>query len=340
MVSLSKKIGIDLGTVNILVYEKGKGVVLEEPSVVAKERNSNNVLAVGREARRMIGRTPGNIVAIRPLRGGVIADFEDAELMLKHLIKKVVSRRLFFRPTIMICVPVGITSVEKRAVIEVAKEVGARKSYLIEEPLAAAIGAGLPISEPNGSMIVDIGGGTAEIAVLSLGGIVVSDSLRLGGDSFDEAMVRHIRDKYNVIIGEKTAEEIKIEIGAAFLRENKEYEVKGRDIMSGLPKKITVTTEETVAAFEENVYNIVEGVKNVLEQTPPELSSDIMDRGIVMTGGGCLLNGLDKLLSRETQTPVFVADEPLYCVARGTGQALEEIDNLSEVLLSGKDIAY
>ncbi|MFW5980670.1 MAG: rod shape-determining protein [Halanaerobiaceae bacterium] len=340
MWNLSKKIGIDLGTVNLLVYEKGEGIVLEEPSVVARNRDSGKVLAVGKEARRMIGRTPGNIVAIRPLKGGVIADFEVAELMLKHLISQVVKRRHFFKPTIMICVPVGITGVEKRAVIEVAKEVGAKESYLIEEPLAAAIGSGLPIAEPDGSMVVDIGGGTAEIAVISLGGIVLSDSLRLGGDSFDEALIRYIRDKHNIIIGEKTAEEIKIEIGAARIEEDKEYEVRGRDVTTGLPTKFTVTSSETVEAFEENVYNIIENIKNVLEQTPPELSSDVMDRGIILTGGGSLLTGFRELLCEETQVPVFLADEPLYCVAKGTGQALEQLDNIQEMLLSSKDINY
>ncbi|MFW5980401.1 MAG: rod shape-determining protein [Halanaerobiaceae bacterium] len=340
MFNFSKKIGIDLGTVNLLVYERKKGIVLEEPSVVARNKSNGDVLAVGREAKKMIGRTPGNIVAIRPLKGGVIADFEVAELMLKHLISQVVKRRHFFKPTVMICVPVGITGVEKRAVIEVAKEVGAKESYLIEEPLAAAIGSGLPVAEPDGSMIVDIGGGTSEIAVISLGGIVLSDSLRMGGDDFDESLIRYIRDKHNIIIGEKTAEEIKIEIGAACMDENKEYEVRGRDVTSGLPKKFTVSSAETVEAFAENVYNIIENVKNVLEQTPPELSSDIMDKGIVLTGGGSLLTGFKELLCEETQVPVFLADEPLYCVARGTGQALEQLDNMENMLLSSDDISY
>ena len=338
MFNFSKKIGIDLGTVNILVYEKDNGIVLEEPAVVAREKEDDNVLAVGKEARKMLGRTPGNIAAIRPLKGGVIADFEVAELMLKKLISKVIKRRPFFKPTIMICVPVGITGVEKRAVIEVANEVGARKSYLIEEPLAAAIGANLPIAQADGSMIIDIGGGTSEIAVISLGGIVLSDSLRIGGNSFDDAMIRYIRDKYNIIIGEKTAEEIKKEIGAAYTRENKKYEVRGRDVTSGLPKKLTITAEETVEAFRENINNIIEGVRNVLEQTPPELSSDIMDKGIVLTGGGSLLEGFAELLSKKTQIPVFLADEPLYCVAKGTGQALEELDKLDGILFSSDDV--
>ncbi|MFW6238537.1 MAG: rod shape-determining protein [Bacillota bacterium] len=337
MFGLSKKIGIDLGTANILVYQKGKGVVLQEPSVVAMEKDSKEALAVGKEARRMLGRTPGNIVAIRPLKEGVIADFEITEVMLKHFINKILKRRTFFKPSIMVCVPAGITGVEKRAVIEASDQVGARKTHLIEEPLAAAIGAGLPIAEPSGSMIIDIGGGTAEIAVLSLGGIVVSESLRTGGDRFDEALVRYIRDKYNLIIGERTAEEIKMEIGAAFKskeNDSKKYEVRGRDVMSGLPKNITLTASETVEAFSETIDAIIEGVRTVLEQTPPELSSDIMDRGIILTGGGALLNGFDELLSRETEIPVFIADEPLYCVVKGTGKALEELDELKDVLMS------
>ena len=340
MFNFSKKIGIDLGTANILVYQKGKGIVLQEPSVVAMKKGSNEVLAVGKEARRMLGRTPGDIIAIRPLKDGVIADFEVTEMMLKHFISKIVKRVLFFRPTIMVCVPAGVTGVEKRAVEEAANQVGAKNTYLIEEPLAAAIGAGLPIAEPSGSMVIDIGGGTSEIAILSLGGIVVSESLRLGGDKFDEAMVRYVRDKYNLIIGEKTAEEIKMEIGSAFIEENKEYEVRGRDIMSGLPKNFTITSEETLEAFEEPIAEIIEAVRSVLEQTPPELSSDIMDRGIVLTGGGALLKGFDKLLSEETDIPVFLADDPLTCVARGTGQALEELDELEDVVFSSSGSSY
>lgn len=340
MFDFSKKIGIDLGTANILVYQKGKGIVLQEPSVVAMRKGSEEVLAVGSEARRMIGRTPGNIVAIRPLKDGVIADFEVTEMMLKHFITKVIKKSLFFKPTVMICVPAGVTGVEKRAVEEASSQVGAKKTYLIEEPLAAAIGAGLPIAEPSGSMVIDIGGGTSEIAVLSLGGIVVSESLRLGGDRFDEAMVRYIRDKYNLIIGEKTAEEIKMAIGAAYVEENEEYEVRGRDIMSGLPKTFTVTSKETLEAFEEPIAEIIEAVRSVLEKTPPELSSDIMDRGIVMTGGGSLLKGFDKLLSEETDIPVFLADDPLSGVAKGTGQALEELDDLKDVLFDSSGKSY
>jgi len=340
MFNLSKKIGIDLGTANILVYQKGEGIVLQEPSVVAMRKGTNEVLAVGKEARRMIGRTPGDIIAIRPLKDGVIADFEVTEVLLKHFINKVVKRKLFFKPTIMVCVPAGVTGVEKRAVEEAANQVGSKNTYLIEEPLAAAIGAGLPIAEPNGSMVIDIGGGTSEIAVISLGGIVVSESLRLGGDRFDEAMVRYVRDKYNLIIGESTAEEIKMNIGTAYLEENEEYEIRGRDIMSGLPKNFTITSEETLEAFEEPITEIIQAVRSVLEQTPPELSSDIMDRGIIMTGGGSLLKGFPKLLSEETDIPVFLADDPLTCVAKGTGEALEELDQLKDVLFSSSGTSY
>ena len=340
MFNFSKKIGIDLGTANILVYQKGEGIVLQEPSVVAMRKGTNEVLAVGKEARRMIGRTPGNIIAIRPLKDGVIADFEVTEVLLKHFINKVVKRKFFFRPTIMVCVPAGVTGVEKRAVEEAANQVGSKNTYLIEEPLAAAIGAGLPIAEPNGSMVIDIGGGTSEIAVISLGGIVVSESLRLGGDRFDEAMVRYVRDKYNLIIGESTAEEIKMNIGTAYLEENEEYEIRGRDIMSGLPKTFTITSEETLEAFEEPITEIIQAVRSVLEKTPPELSSDIMDRGIIMTGGGSLLKGFPKLLSEETDIPVFLADDPLTCVAKGTGEALEELEELKDVLFSSSGTSY
>jgi len=336
MFKFTKKIGIDLGTANILVFEKGKGIVLQEPSVVAKNKDEDEVLAVGKQAKRMLGRTPGNIVAIRPLKEGVIADFEVTELMLKYFISKVINNSRFFKPTLMICVPVGITGVEKRAVIEAASQVGARKTYLIEEPLAAAIGVGLPVSEPSGSMIIDIGGGTTEIAVISLGGIVVSESLRMGGDRFDEATIRYIKDKYNIIIGEKTAEKIKRNIGAACITETnkQEFEVRGRDLMSGLPKEIVITAKEMVEAYHDCLFNIIDAVRRVLEQTPPELSSDVIDRGIILTGGGSLLQGFDNLLSKRTQIPVFIADNPLTSVAKGTGQALEEIDKLSDMLLS------
>lgn len=338
MLGLSKKIGIDLGTANVLVFEEGKGVVLQEPSVVAMDINTKKVVAVGTEARRMLGRTPGNIVAIRPLRDGVIADFEVTEIMLKHFISRIIKRKRLFKPTVMVCVPVGITGVEKRAVLESAIQVGARSASLIEEPLAAAIGSGLPIGEPSGSMVIDIGGGTSEIAVISLGGIVINESLRIGGDRFDEALIRYIRDKYNLIIGEKTAEEIKVNIGAAFVEEgeNEEYEVRGRSVITGLPTNLILTSRETVEAFSEPIRSILDAVRSVLEKTPPELASDIMDRGIIMTGGGALLKGFTKLLSKETEIPVFLADDPLTCVARGTGHALEEMDKLADVLITNE----
>ena len=336
MFGLSKKIGIDLGTASILIYEKGKGIILKEPSVVALERESKSVMAVGKEARRMLGRTPGNIVAIRPLREGVIADFEVTEMMLKHFIRKVCGRFSLIKPMIMVCVPVNVTGVEQRAVIEAAEQVGAKKAFLIEEPLAAAIGAGLPIHEPYGSMVVDIGGGTCDIAVISLGGIVVSESLKIAGDNFDEAIIRYIKSKYNLMIGERTAEEVKIAIGTAHLdvQGDTTYEVRGRNIMSGLPKNVSLTSEEIYEALSEPVQGIVAAVKRVLEKTPPELASDIIDKGLVMTGGGALLRGLDVLLSEETDCPVVLADDALSCVAVGTGKALENIDYLKDSLIS------
>ncbi len=335
MWNLSRKIGIDLGTANILVYEKGNGIVLQEPSVVAIDRDNDKVLAVGKEARRMLGRTPGNIVAIRPLKDGVIANFEVTEIMLKHFISTVIKNKHFFKPTVMVCVPAGITGVEKRAVIEASMQVGARKTYLIEEPLAAAIGANLSIAEPSGNMVIDIGGGTSEIAVISLGSIVVSESLRKGGDKFDEALIKYVRDKYNLIIGEKTAEEIKMKIGTACKEdESRECDIRGRDIVSGLPKNVRIISDETLEAFKEPLSDIVDAVRSVLEKTPPELSSDIIDKGIIMTGGGSLLTGFDKLISEKTQIPVFLAEDPLTCVASGTGRALEEIDNLNYAISS------
>ena len=336
MFGLSKKIGIDLGTATILVYEKGKGIVLTEPSVVAMDKDTKRVLAVGSEARRMLGRTPGNIVAIRPLRDGVIADFEVTEILLKHFISKVCGKYRFTKPMIMVCVPVNVTGVEQRAVIEAAMQVGAKKAFLIEEPLAAAIGAGLPISEPYGNMVVDIGGGTCDIAVISLGGIVVSESLRVAGDKFDEAIMRYVKTKYNLMIGERTAEEVKIAIATAHLdvQVDTTYEVRGRDIMSGLPKNITLTSRETYEALREPVQSVVAAVKRVLEQTPPELASDIIDKGLVMTGGGSLLRGLDRLLSDETSVPVVIAEDAMSCVAVGTGMALENIEYLQSSLIT------
>jgi len=325
-------LGIDLGTASVLVYIKGKGIVLQEPSVVALDRDSGKIIAVGQEARKMIGRTPGNIIAIRPLREGVIADYDTTQKMLKYFIQKSGGRRSFFRPRVMVCIPSGVTSVEERAVRQAAVEAGAKEAYLIEEPLAAALGAGLDIAQPSGSMVVDIGGGTADIAVLSLGGIVCSKSLRIAGDKFDEALVRYMRRKYNVMIGERTAEELKINIGTALAEETKTpatMEIRGRDLVTGLPKTLTISEMETKEALEEPVGAIVAAVKEVLEKTPPELTSDIINKGIVLTGGGSLLRGLDRLLMKETGLPVNVAEEAISCVAIGTGKALTQISALA-----------
>ena len=329
----SMDIGVDLGTANVLVYIKGNGIVLREPSVVALDRDTNRVLAIGEEARRMLGRTPGNIIAIRPLREGVIADYDTTESMLRHFIQKVAGKSMFFKPRIMICIPSGVTTVEKRAVLEAAMQAGAAKTYLIEEPLAAALGAGLEIAEPCGSMVVDIGGGTTDVAVLSLGGIVISDSLRIGGDKFDEALVRYVKKEYNILIGERTAESIKITVGSAYARgRNESTEIRGRDLVSGLPKTIRISSDETREALAEPVALIVECVKSVLEKTPPELAADIVDRGIVMTGGGSLLEGLDRLISDETGIPTYLADDPLSCVALGAGKALDSLGKLQDSL--------
>ncbi|MDR3592270.1 MAG: rod shape-determining protein [Negativicutes bacterium] len=337
MFGMSMDIGVDLGTANVLVYIKGRGIVLREPSVVAIDRDTNRILAIGEEARRMLGRTPGNIVAIRPLREGVIADYDTTESMLRHFIQKVAGRSMFFKPRIMVCIPSGVTTVEKRAVLEAAMQAGARKTYLIEEPLAAALGAGLVISEPCGSMVVDIGGGTTDVAVLSLGGIVVSESLRVGGDKFDEAMVRYIKKEYNIMIGERTAEEIKVNVGTAFPSgRNESMEIRGRDLVSGLPKTMRIGSTETREALAEPISLIVECVKTVLEKTPPELAADIVDRGIVMTGGGSMLHGLDRLISQETGIPTYLAEDPLSCVALGTGKALESLEAIQDSLTTIK----
>lgn len=336
----SRDMGIDLGTANTLVYVKGKGIIIREPSVVALRDNSSDVMAVGAEAKRMIGRTPGNIVAVRPMKDGVIADFDVTEAMLRYFITRAHKRTRLVRPRIIICVPSGVTEVEKRAVLDAAQQAGARKAYLIEEPMAAAIGSELPVNEPVGNMIVDIGGGTTEVAVISLGGIVSSRSIRIGGDEMDESIIQYIKRKYNIMIGERTAEEIKMEIGAAkpeYL--NAKMEIRGRDLVSGLPKNIEINSEEISNAISEPVQSIVEAVKITLEKTPPELSADVMDFGIILTGGGALLNGMDKLLSDKTQIPVHIADDPLDCVAKGTGIALEEIDSLKSVLISPKKIS-
>jgi len=324
-------IGIDLGTATILLYVKGKGIVLREPSVVAIDKNTNKILAVGEEARRMLGRTPGNIVAIRPLKDGVISDYEITEKMLKYFLNKVCGGRFLkiFSPRIVVCVPSGVTEVEKRAVIDAAIQAGARKTYLIEEPIAAAIGAGIDISKACGSMIIDVGGGTTDIAVISLGGIVVSTSIKVAGDSFDEAIVRYMRKKHNIMIGERTAEELKINIGAVYPRvQEVTMDIRGRNLISGLPKTITVSSSEIMEALEESVSAIVEAVHSVLERTPPELAADIGDRGIVMTGGGSLIYGLDKLIQKETGINVVIAEDAISCVALGTGKALESIDEI------------
>ncbi|HZD60737.1 MAG TPA: rod shape-determining protein [Anaerolineae bacterium] len=333
-VPFSRDMAIDLGTANTLVHVKGRGIVLVEPSVVAYDKPSGKILAVGIDAKRMIGRTPGSIVAIRPLKDGVIADFDVTEAMLRHFILKVHNRKQLVRPRVVICVPSGVTEVERRAVFEATLQAGAREAYLIEEPMAAAIGAGLPIQEPTGNMVVDIGGGTTEVAVISLGGIVTCQSIRIGGDEFDEAITAHVKKEYNVMIGERTAEEIKIEIGSAYpLGDEEDVEVRGRDLLTGLPKNIILSSEEIRAAIEETLSAIITAIKGTLEKTPPELSSDIMDRGIVMTGGGSLLKGLDERLRQETGMPVHVTDDPLSCVAMGSGQALSEINTLRKVLI-------
>ncbi|HVL37995.1 MAG TPA: rod shape-determining protein [Fimbriimonadaceae bacterium] len=323
---LVPEIGIDLGTANILVYRRGKGVVLAEPTVVAISTNNGKVLAVGNEAREMLGRTPGNITAIRPLKDGVIADYSTTLKMLEYILNKVCGKTRLFRPKVLVCVPSGVTNVERRAVIQAAKEAGAGEAMTIEEPMAAAIGAGMPISTPGGNMVVDIGGGTTDIAVISLGGIVLSHSLRVGGNKLDEAIIRHIRNAYNLMIGEPTAEEIKIKIGSAYpLEQELRMEIRGRDMVAGLPKTVEITSEEIREALAEPVRQIAEKLCNVLEETPPELGSDIIERGIMLTGGGALLRGLDRLLYSVTDIPVRVADNALNCVAVGTGRALEEL---------------
>lgn len=337
----SKDMGMDLGTANSLVYVKGKGIVIREPSVVAIQKDSGQVLAVGEEAKRMIGRTPGNIVAIRPLKDGVIADFDVTQSMIKYFINKALRGRTFLvRPRVVVGVPSGVTAVEERAVREAALQAGAREAYLIEEPMAAAIGSGLPVHEPTGNMIVDIGGGTTEVAVISLGGIVTSRSIRIASDEMDEAIINHVKRTYNLMIGERTAEQIKIQIGTAYPIEVTETdEVRGRDLVSGLPKTVQITSIEIYKALSEPVTSIIDAIKATLEHTPPELAADIMDRGIVMAGGGSLLRGLDRLVSEETGMPVHLADEPLLAVAYGAGRVLENIDVLRKVLIQPKKLA-
>lgn len=342
MFRMWQEIGIDLGTATVLIYLKGKGIMLREPSVIAMVRDTGEVKAVGDEAYRMLGRTPGNIVAVRPMRDGVIADYDLTEKMLQAFVKKVTSgpaRLLRFRPTIMICVPSGVTEVERRAVLQATREVGARKAFLVEEPLAAAIGAGVNIAEPMGSMIVDIGGGTTDVAVISLGGIVVSESLRIAGNEFDESIIRHIRNKENLLIGDRTAEEIKIKVGAAMINASEDIltmDVRGRDLINGLPKTIAINSEDVVDALKEPVQRIADGVRRVLELSPPELVADVIDRGIIMTGGGALLRNFDAMLRQTTGIPVMVADNAMDCVALGTGKALDMLGVLSEALISDR----
>ena len=328
----SNDLAIDLGTANTLVYVKGKGIALREPSVVTVQKDSKHVLAVGSEAKAMVGRTPENIMAIRPMKDGVIANFEITEAMLRYFIQKVHNRKTFVRPRMVICVPSGITQVERRAVRDSAENAGAREVYLIEEPMAAAIGVGLPVEEPGGSMVVDIGGGTTEVAVISLAGIVYAQSVRVGGDEMDEAIISYIKRNYNLLIGERTAEEIKIQVGSAYeVGERKTLEIKGRDLISAIPKTIVITDEEVRESLAEPVSAIVETVRGALERTPPELAADIVDRGIVLAGGGGLLRGIDLLLKEETGLPVTVAEDPLSAVVMGTGKVLDELDLLGKL---------
>lgn len=337
---LSHDMGIDLGTANTLVYIKGRGIVLREPSVVAVKSDTGDVLAVGEDAKRMIGRTPGDIRAVRPMKDGVIADFDVTQSMLKYFIRKAMNTKSFIRPRVVVGVPSGITEVEKRAVIDASQQAGAREAYLIEEPMAAAIGAGLPVSDATGSMVVDIGGGTTEIAVISLGGIVTSCSIRVGGDEMDSAIVQYIKRIYNLMIGERTAEEIKITIGTAMVTQetNQTMEIRGRDLVSGLPKTITIESKEVLEALDEPIYKIIDAVRNTLEKTPPELAADVMDHGIMMTGGGALLTNLDRLLAKETGMPVLVSEDALSCVGEGTGMSLENLNLLKRVVITSKKL--
>lgn len=334
----SRDVGIDLGTANVIVFLRGKGIVIREPSVVAIEQESKRILAVGEEARQMIGRTPGNIVAIRPLKDGVIADYEVTETMLKHFIVKACGKPLLLRPQMVVCVPSRVTSVEKRAVLEACMQAGAKRVLLISEPMAAALGAGLNVAEPHGKMVVDIGGGTTDVAVISLGGEVVADSLRLGGDKFDEAIVQFVKREHNLLIGERTAEEAKIQVATACGSRSTSMDIRGRDLMSGLPKNVTLTSEECQTALREPVSAIAESIKEVLEQTPPELTADIIEHGICMTGGGSLLHGLDKLIAETAGVPAYLADDPVSCVALGTGRALENFETFEDHLVVLKKV--
>lgn len=335
----SGDMGIDLGTANTLVYVRGKGIVLREPSVVAVRKDNNSILAVGEDARLMLGRTPGNILAIRPMRDGVIADFDITQAMLRHFVSRAYKRRAFFRPRVVVCVPSGVTEVEKRAVLDAAHQAGAREAFLVEEPMAAAIGAGLPVGEPAGNLIADIGGGTSEVAVISLGGVVTSMSVRVGGDEMDEAIIQHVRKNYNLLIGERTAEDIKIKIGTVDSREgNAKADIRGRDMVSGLPRTMEISSKEIKEALSEPVESILEAVRITLEKTPPELASDIMDRGIVLAGGGALLHGFDRLISEDTGMPVYIAEEPGDCVVMGAGKALTETALLKRIAMIPKKV--
>lgn len=327
----SKDIGIDLGTANVLIYVKGREVVLNEPSVVAIESESKKALAVGDEARRMVGRTPGNIIAIRPLKDGVIADFEVTEIMLKHFIAKVGGKMWYSHPRILICAPTNITSVEQKAIREAAERSGAKEVFLEEEPKAAAIGAGMDIFQPSGNMVVDIGGGTTDVAVLSMGDVVTASSIKVAGDKFDTAIMKYIKNKYKLLIGERTAEDIKIEIGTVLAEQHNEMDIRGRDMITGLPQTVTIYSNEVREALWEPISSIVASAKSVLERTPPELSADIIDRGVILTGGGALMHGLDNLLSEELKVPVLIAEDPMHCVVKGTGMMLENLDKVAKV---------
>ena len=331
----SKDIGIDLGTANTLVYMKGKGIIIREPSVVAVDTRTDTVKCVGQEAKDVIGRTPGSIVAVRPLKDGVIADFDITVSMLQEFIRRAVNKSMFSRPNVIICIPSGVTEVERRAVRDGAAKAGAKKVGIIEEPMAAAIGAGLPVAEPTGSMVVDIGGGTSEVAVISLGGIVTAKSVRVGGDEFDASIIDYIKKKYNLLIGERTAENIKIQIGSAYpLEEEVTMDVKGRNLLNGLPQNITIASDEIREALKEPVSRVLDAIRVTFEKTPPELAADVIDQGVTLTGGGALLRGLDKLINEETGMPVNIAEDPLDCVAKGAGSVLDHFDKLGDVLTS------
>lgn len=337
MFGFGMDVGIDLGTASILVSIKNRGIVLNEPSVVAVDRDTGKPLAIGEEARQMIGRTPGNIIAVRPMREGVIADYDVTQQMLQAFIRKVCGKSRFFGPRLMIGVPSGITTVEQRAVLEAASEAGARQTFLIEEPLAAALGAGIDVAKPNGAIVVDIGGGTTDVAVISLGGIVVSEAARIAGDKLDESIIRFMRNEYRLLIGERTAEDIKIQAGTAFPGSREVYlEVRGRDLVTGLPKNVTITSHQAMTAMQEPIDSIVSLVKTVLERTPPELAADIMDRGIIMTGGGALIDGLDKLMTQETGIHTYVAENPIECVGLGTCIALDSLNFLEKNLINSR----